>query len=171
MPSLHPIIGNIFQSTPNAANASVFGGSFKPVGEVPETFVAWVQVDADDLPRRTQAFKPGWLYQFFVNPECPYAERIDWFRVLAAPKASVEYSILSDLPDAQGVRWSQTEDHDSSSLVIEMPIAEDLAMGQEEAVWDLFIPDSDVFRCPDTGFSYFRWSRDTERWSLDVDFA
>lgn len=165
-----PITGVLTRANVPPDRASLFGGSFLPMEAVPEGFIAWVQIDTDDLPRPTEAFEPGWIYQFFVNRDCPlYADYKNWFRVIAKPKPAGKYSVLSDKQEAFGIDWGSGNEAD---LAIEVHIKESKAMSQEEEeVWDLYIAESDVFRCPDTGFSYFRFNRETKEWSLDVDFA
>ena len=169
MGHLDPITGVLTPSNLHPERASLFGGDFQPLQSVPEGFIPWVQIDTDDLPRATEAFAPGWIYQFFVNRGCPlYADYKEWFRVIAKRKSDAKYSTLADRQDASGIDWGYGNEAD---LAIEVHIKENKAMAQEEEIWDLYIADSDVFRCPDTGFSYFRLNRETRQWSFDVDFA
>ncbi len=149
--------------------ASLFFGDFQPLQSVPEGFNSWVQIDNDDLPRATEAFGPGWIYQFFVNRDCPlHADYKECFRVIAKRKSDAKYSTLADRQEALGIDCGFGNEAD---LAIELHIKESEAMAKEEEIWYLYIADLDLFRCPDTGFSYFLHNRETKQWSFDVDFA
>jgi hypothetical protein len=62
-----PIMGKIGASGLSPRTASIFGGDFKPAGELSGAFRPWVQIDADELPRKAWSFQAGWMYRFFIT--------------------------------------------------------------------------------------------------------
>jgi hypothetical protein len=173
----------LHESSPMHLSSQV-GGTFwadtdndaHPKGPTGEALIPWIQISGDELPKPTSVLRRGVLYQFYIGQ--------NWSLVSSNPRHG-GYFFARELPITPQLKpvwipeqrsgyklsWQDEPPGDETWMGLDMQVRGMCVEQIGHDYWNIYLPDTEVFCWPDTGYCVLTKKPKSSVWELDFSFC